>query len=137
MAGVFVWRHVFQSGDLPIFFSNGTGPVDPYLVTYSFRYTPKGSECPIVAGATSRNPVRTGVGQYYATGIAGQCGQPGDRWEICWVYQETMGSPLQEVCNPFVVFDSGAYCAPPCSPAQTSCGGSCGGGCSPSYGWGV
>lgn len=142
MAGVFVWRHVFQSGDLPIFFSNALGPVDPYLVSYSFRYTPKGSECPILAGASGRTPVRMGVGQYYATGIAGQCGQPGDRWEICWTYQETLTSPVQEVCNPFVVFDTGAYC-----PTSANCGGSSGGcssgcgsavsGCaSPSYGWG-
>jgi hypothetical protein len=83
MAGVFVWNHVFQSGDLPIFFSNAKGPVDPYRVTYTFKYTPQGSECSKVVGVADRTPVNTGVGSYYATGVAGECGQPGS-WSICW-----------------------------------------------------
>lgn len=136
MVGVFVWQHVFQSGDLPIYFAKPSGPIDPYSVSYTFKYTPKGSECPIVAGPSNRTPVRTGVGEYYATGIAGQCGQPGGTWVICWQYQETLGSPTQEVCQTFVVFDSSTYCAPSCTPSQDPCGCGPSSPCSPSYGWG-
>ena len=127
---------MFQADDLTVFFTGPSGATDPYSVTYTMYWTPKNSECPKAVGAIDRIPVRTGIGEYYATGIAGQCGQPGDGWKVVWRFRDTANSPLQEVTQGFVVFDTGKYCPGSCTPARTSCGCSntCG-SCTPTYGW--
>lgn len=119
--GVFRFGHVFQRGDLPIYITDlADNPMSPYLVRYTMYYWPKGSQSKIRVGAEDRTPVNTGVGEYYATGVAGQCGQPGD-WCVEWKIQESFGSPMvTEVFN-FKVFDSSQYCGQG-SSSSSSCG---------------
>lgn len=116
--GVFRWGHVFQSFDLPLFVTNPVGnPLGPYSVTYTMYYYPKNSQCPIRVGAADRRPVNVGVGEYYATGVAGRCGQPGD-WCVEWKIQEVFGGPYVTEKFCFKVFDTAAYCA----STASSCG---------------
>jgi len=119
--GVFPLGYVFQRGDLPIYLSDMAGTsIDPATITFTiFRYEP-GNPNPIQAGASERIPVHHTVGEFYATGVSGECGQPGD-WFVRWRYQELPDSPLIEDIFPFKVFDTAKY-AP--------------GGCDSKYGWG-
>ena len=124
--GVFRWGHVFQRFDLPIFITDPEGnPLSPYSVKYTMYYYPKNSQCPVRVGALDRTPVQVDVGDYYATGIAGQCGQPGD-WCVEWKIQESFGGPLTSERFCFKVFDTSQYCASTarcgCSATTTPCG---------------
>lgn len=109
--GVFVWGHVFQRGDLPLFVTDLSGnPVTPYSVRYTMFYKPKNATCFVRVGPKDRVPVTVGVGEFYATGVAGQCGQPGD-WCVEWKTQEVFEGPVIADKFCFKVFDSAQYCA--------------------------
>lgn len=121
--GVFVWGHVFQRGDLPLYIQDATGnPASPSIVQYTmFRYV-KGNPNPVQVGPCGRTPVTADLGEYYATGVAGECGQPGD-WFVQWVYQEAFDSQKVEAIFPFKVFNSADFpvaCAT--STSSSSCG---------------
>lgn len=120
-SGVFVWGHVFQRGDLPLFVTDlANNPLDPYSVKYTMYYYPKNAQCATRVGPECRTPVRVDVGEYYATGVAGQCGQPGD-WCVEWKVQEVFNGPVLSSKFCFKVFDSSQYC---------NYGGTSSGGCS-------
>lgn len=144
--GVFTWGHVFQHGDLPIFVTDTSGnPLSPFSVKYSMYYTPKNATCPVRVGPLDRTPVQIDVGEYYATGVAGQCGQPGD-WCVEWKIQEFFDGPWISETFCFKVFDSSQFCAggsstsSNCSSVNTpACNWCCRAPCScttsPKYGW--
>ena len=130
-SGVFVRGHSFQRGDLPLFLVDASGsPTSPYIVRYTIYFQPK-SGCPIRSGPEDRTPVMADIGEYYATGTAGECHQPGD-WFVLWWYQESFGSERFEVRYPFKVFDSSQF-ALSCAPARGSSNGY-GGACRPPQG---
>lgn len=126
-SGVFVRGHSFQRGDLPLFVVDANGlPTSPYIVRYTIYYQPK-QGCPIQAGPVDRTPVNVGVGEYYATGNAGECHQPGD-WYVLWWYQESFGSERVELRYPFKIFDSSQF-AVACATGPGLGGGTAWGGC--------
>lgn len=118
--GVFRVGHVFQRGDLPLLVTDFKGNLfSPYSVRYTLLYMPKDSQCLVRAGACGRTPVMADVGEYYATGCAGECGQPG-QWYVRWVLQEYFDGPLTTQEFGFVVFDTATYCVGSCSSGSTS-----------------
>jgi len=107
-----VWGHVFQRGDIPFYVTDLAGnPLSPYSVRYTMYFTPKNGTCPVRVGPEDRIPVQVDVGEYYATGVAGQCGQPGD-WCVRWKAQEVFEGPTISDTFCFKVFDYAQYCAP-------------------------
>jgi hypothetical protein len=125
--GVFRWGYVFQRGDLPIFITDPAGnPADPFKITYSLSFQPKGAPCPRPAGPCDRVPVHADVGEYYVSGVAGQCGQPG-QWFVDWKYQESFGSQLIADRMGFQVFDTAQLA--PVTYVSYPCGCSSGSGC--------
>jgi hypothetical protein len=118
--GVFVWGHVFQRGDLPLFIRDPAGnPASPAVVSFTLFYYPKGSSNPQQVGAANRTPVTADLGEYYVSGVSGEGGQPGD-WYVRWVYQESVDSEQVEAIFPFKVFDSSQYGRT--TAVSTSCG---------------
>ena len=125
--GIFKWGYVFQRGDLPIFITDTAGnPVSPYKVTFTlFRYA-KGACSPMQVGPCDRTPVMADVGEYYVSGVAGQCGQPGD-WFVDWKFQESFGSTFSGDRFGFKVFDTSQLA--PATYGRLGCGCASGGGC--------
>jgi hypothetical protein len=118
--GVFRWGHVFQRGDLPLYITDSSGnPLDPYSVKFTLLYLPRKQyqdrpavpNHALVAGACSRNPVQAAIGEYYATGCAGESGQTG-QWFVRWIVQEYSQGPLLEDQFGFEVFDTAQYFPP-------------------------
>ena len=118
--GVFKWGHLFQRGDLPIYITDTAGnPFDPHSVKYSLLYRAHKHypdrhavpRHPVIVGVCHRTPVQAAPGEYYATGCAGECGQPG-QWFARWVVQEYSQGPLLEEQFGFEVFDTAAYFPP-------------------------
>ena len=131
--GVFRFGHVFQRGDLPLYITDlSNNPMSPYSVKYTMFYYPKNSQCSVRVGAEGRTPVTTGVGEYYATGVAGQCGQPGE-WYVEWLIQESFDSPVVKECFRFKVFDTSQYCGS--GSSSSSSGSSCGCSSCSKFGW--
>lgn len=107
--GIFKMGHVFQRGDLPLYVMDNAGnPVSPQKVTFTiYRYDRNGTAVQI--GPADRTPVNVGVGEYYVTGIAGDCGgQPGDYF-VKWTYQYNLSSPLTSDVMGFKVFNPSDY----------------------------
>lgn len=110
--GILRWGQVLQRGDLPIFVTDAAGnPLDPYSITYTLFFQEKNAACPRHVGPCRRVPVKADVGEYYVTGIAGECGQPGD-WYVEWTLQEYFEGTLMAERFGFKVFDTSAYCTP-------------------------
>jgi len=125
--GIFKWGYVFQRGDLPIFITDTAGnPVSPYKVTYSLLYQGKGECSPRRAGPCDRTPVQGDVGEYYVSGVAGCCGQPG-QWFVEWKFQEAFGSTWSTTTMGFTVFDTSQLA--PATYGRLGCGCSSGSGC--------
>ena len=94
----------FQRGDLPIFLSNHAGPVSPVRVVFTLYWVrPDGSRLQV--GPANRTPIRGVVGEFYATGRAGESGQPGE-WVIRWEFQRTFQSATQCKEMSFRVLDA-------------------------------
>jgi len=125
--GVFKWGQVFQRGDLPIFITDlANNPVSPFKVTYTLFYV--GSGCARQVGPADRVPVQADVGEYYVSGVAGECAQPGD-WLVEWKYQESFSSPCIADRMGFKVFNTAQYLPPVTYRNQShpcGCSGSCG-----------
>lgn len=100
----FKWMQQFQRGDLSLFLCDGReAPVDVKLIFYAL-YQVKG-QGRVARGPQRRIPSRGVLGEYYATGLAGESGQPGD-WVIVWTYQVEPGDPLVNVEYSFRVVDA-------------------------------
>jgi len=103
--GTFRYGHLFQRGDLPIYITDVAGnPLSPYKVTYQLLVTPKNARGLMVVGPCHRTPVKADEGEYYATGYAGECSQPG-QWFIRWFLQEYFEAPLTTADFGFAVFN--------------------------------
>ena len=89
--------------DLPLLLSEWGAPYSAFEVHYHYRQVrPDGSSFQV---GSTHTPVMQKIGSYYASGIAGHGGQPG-QWEICWSYRKAFGGALyQEKCL-FQVVDS-------------------------------
>jgi hypothetical protein len=93
----------FQRGDLAIYIRDAAGPVSPVRVVYTlYQKRPNGTRFQV---GPSRLPVKGDVGEYYATGRAGELGQPGD-WVIVWEYQESPQFKAQTKEMTFRVLDA-------------------------------
>ena len=100
----FRWLQNLQRGDLPVYLSDRNGPVSPHLVFYTtYQKRPNGTRFQV--GASKRTPVSGSVGEYYATGRAGELGQPGD-WVIRWIFQRSFDGALQTEEMEFRVLDA-------------------------------
>ncbi len=102
----FRWGHTFVRGDLMLSLRDGGNPYAPIIVLYRmFQVLPGGALNPV--GPFNRRPAVCGksLGVYYATGTAGELGQPGD-WIIEWRWQRSTFSPTQTVRQPFKVLDA-------------------------------
>lgn len=102
---VFLYRHVFQRGELPIYITDAVGnPVDPAGITYTLFTYPAGNPYPVQVGPADRPPVHAKTGEYYVSGVAAEGGTTGD-WYVRWHYQETLDSPTVETIFPFKVVE--------------------------------
>jgi hypothetical protein len=103
---------MLQRGDLGIWITQiGKGAISPYRVTYTLYQGLPGC-VPKLIGPSDRYPAQGDIGEYYATGIAGDGGQPG-RWRIVWRYQLTYGGPVLEEAMCFMIQDAIAAGSPP------------------------
>jgi hypothetical protein len=110
------WGQSLQRGDLGVWLTQiGQGPIDPYRVTYALYQGLPGC-VPKLIGPCERHPAHGNQGEYYATGILGDGGQPG-RWRIVWRYQLTYGGPVYEEAMCLMVQDAIAagHCPPTCT----------------------
>lgn len=85
--------------------SNRGTPMGPVCISYTMYQVTSGYCTPVQVGVGNRKPGTMKLGCYYATGVAGECGQPG-LWVIRWKYQRTFGEqPIEKDCY-FYVLDS-------------------------------
>lgn len=100
----FRWGHEFVFGDLTFNLATSSGKAfSPYSVTWTmFRLLPGGGF--LQAGPTQM-AVQQRVGLFYAVGVAGENGQPGD-WFIRWTYVRFFGGSEVSFDEPFRVVDA-------------------------------
>lgn len=99
----FRYLEFFQRGDLAVYIRNSEGPVSPVRVVYAlYQKRVDGSRFRV---GPFRTPVKGDVGEYYATGRAGELGQPGN-WIIVWEYQESLQVQSQTTEMTFRVSDA-------------------------------
>lgn len=100
----FRWLQTLQRGDLSIFICQGRNAMIPARIAYSLvQVRLDGSKKHV--GPQNRTPVPGEVGEFYASGRAGESGQPG-QWLIEWLYQLTPQSKIQKTVMPFQVLDA-------------------------------
>jgi hypothetical protein len=103
----FRWGHTFVRGDLMLILRESNGnPFAPIIVLFRmFRVLNGGGLQPV--GPFNRRPAVCGksLGVYYATGTAGELGQPGD-WIIEWRWQRSTFSPTHTERYSFRVLDA-------------------------------
>ena len=100
----FRWLQPLQRGDLSVFICDGRSPVIPARIFYRLAQVRIDGTKKYV-GPQERSPVPGVVGEFYASGRAGESGQPG-LWVIEWVYQRTYQSDLQVTEMQFQVLDA-------------------------------
>jgi hypothetical protein len=106
----FRYGQAFQPKDLGLCVRDAAGQhYAPAAITYTLYQVAAGGQ-KIVVGPYRRTPSQQSLGTYYATGVAGDLGQPGE-WRIVWRYEGPRG-PV-EVEQPFLVT---------ATPVTTSCG---------------
>jgi hypothetical protein len=100
----FRYLQVLQRGDLPLYLCDKTGPVSPYGVSFTlYQQRPDGTEFQV--GPSGRTPAEGEVGEFYATGRAGESGQPGC-WTIRWTWQRSFDGATQTKAMEFRVEDA-------------------------------
>ena len=98
----------FERGDLPIFICDQAGPISPVWVRFTLYQV-----CSMCSsgdkrwrrGPAQRAPAQGVVGEYYATGRAGESGQPGN-WVIVWEFRRNLQSATQSKEMEFQVLDA-------------------------------
>jgi hypothetical protein len=99
-----------QRGDLPIYLCDRAGPVSPVWVRFTMHQVLRcGARKQI--GPGQRAPAQGVVGEYYATGRAGESGQPGN-WVIVWEFRRNLSSATQSKEMEFQVLDAVAAADP-------------------------
>jgi hypothetical protein len=120
----FSWRYEFTSGDLTLKICDVYGnPYSPFVVLYALYQILPGGYKKLV-GPPNRRPVMQNVGCYYATGTAGECGQPGN-WCIVWRWQKTPSSPVVTSEECFTIKDQVALLGCDVSPRVKKYGWDC------------
>jgi hypothetical protein len=100
----FRYMQWYQRDDLSILLCDDNGPVDPVWVRFTlYLVMPSGVRRQI--GVAQRTPVHGGVGEFYASGKAGDGGQPGD-WVIVWEFRLESQSVNQTTEMEFQVLDA-------------------------------
>lgn len=98
----FRWGHQFGPGDLEFTVSGSEAGAS--CVRFTLYQIQQGC-LPRQIGPKERKPAVGKLGTYYATGTAGECGQPGF-WMVRWCYTRSFaGAPLCSDCY-FYVLDS-------------------------------
>ncbi len=101
----FRWGHTFTRGDLDICLVDAdNNPFKPVCVSYTLYQVVRGCVLKQV-GASHRKPASSGLGCYYVTGTAGECGQPG-LWAVRWHWQKTFGASAVDKDCYFQVLDA-------------------------------
>lgn len=98
--------YIFTRGDLPLYLTDPTGTrkISPYSVRYTI-FQQRSNNTTHQVGPSDRQPVMQVTGEYYATGTAGELGQPGN-YQIRWCYRRTFDAPLETATFAFQVVDS-------------------------------
>jgi hypothetical protein len=100
----FRYLQLLQRGDLPIYLCNNAGPVSPVWVGFTmYQVLPCGARKRI--GPAQRTPAKGLVGEFYATGRAGESGQPGN-WVIVWEWRHYFEGAVQSEEMEFQVLDA-------------------------------
>lgn len=106
----FRYLQVLQRGDLPIYLCTKSGPVSPFWIAFTmYRVLPCGARQRV--GPYQRTPVSGAVGEYYATGRAGESSQPGN-WVIVWDWRQHFNGALETKEMEFQVLDAVAAADP-------------------------
>ncbi len=104
----FRYGYTLGRGDLELHLCDTSGnPFAPVVVLYAFYQVVAGGQRMLVGPPNRRPAADTSegkVGRYYATGTAGELGQPGD-WVCVWRYQRSWWTPTECVEQPFKVVD--------------------------------
>lgn len=105
---VFRYGYILTRGDLELRICDASGnPYAPVVVLFAFYQIVAGGQR-MLAGPPNRRPAvdtREGkVGRYYATGTAGELGQPGE-WVIVWRFQRSWWTPTEFFEEHFKVVD--------------------------------
>lgn len=100
----FRWLQALQRGDLSVFIHDGSNAIAPVRVAYSLAQLRLDGSRKYV-GPQNRTPVKGSLGEFYATGRAGESGQPG-QWIIEWLFQRTFQSDVQRTEMYFQVLDA-------------------------------
>ena len=93
-------------GGLSIYLCNQAGPIIPAHISFTL-YQVRSDGSRFRVGPKDRIPVPGSIGEFYVTGSAGECGQPGC-WQIEWVVQQNGLSPVQTRRMDFLVVDAAA-----------------------------
>ncbi len=104
----FRYGYVLGKGDLELRVCDASGNAfAPVVVLYAFYQIVAGGQRMLV-GPPNRRPAPDlsggKVGRYYATGTAGELGQPGE-WVIVWRYQRSWWTPTECFEQGFRVYD--------------------------------
>lgn len=112
---VFRWGYILTRGDLELVVCDSSGnPFAPVVVLFAFYQIVHGGQRMLV-GPPNRRPAVDGSegkpGRYYATGTAGELGQPGE-WVVVWRYQRSWWTPTVTFEEHFKVLDEVNSCDP-------------------------
>jgi hypothetical protein len=112
---VFRWGYILTRGDLELHVCDTSGnPFGPVVVLYAFYQIVHGGQRMLV-GPPNRRPApdqsEGKPGRFYATGTAGELGQPGE-WVVVWRYQRSWWTPTVTFEEHFRVVDEVASCDP-------------------------
>lgn len=101
----FKWLQLLQKGDLGVLITEYGDPVIPVYISFRMlQVRSDGSRQPV--GPQSRTPVRcNNFGWFYATGLAGEGGQPGN-FVIEWRFQKSTGYPVYVAEQEYRVHDA-------------------------------
>jgi len=100
------WNQLLQITDLTLCLRDGNGPIHPVSVSYVMYYRRPDEDGSLRrAGPSIRYPVRASLGRFYATGRAGEFGQPGE-WVIKWSFQRNHYDPVEHATHCFQVQDA-------------------------------
>jgi len=104
----FRYGYTLTRGDLELRVCDASGnPYAPVVVLYAFYQIVAGGQRMLVGPPNRRPAVDTSqgkVGRYYATGTAGELGQPGE-WVVVWRYQRSWWTPTETLEEHFRVVD--------------------------------
>lgn len=104
----FRFGYILTRGDLELRVCDAAGsPFAPVVVLYAFYQIVPGGQRMLV-GPPNRRPATDSsqgkVGRYYATGTAGELGQPGN-WVVVWRFQRSWWTPTETFEESFKVVD--------------------------------